>query len=78
MRITATSTDLSALVFYWMAQQWQEKLNMQVFDLPLGAQSAQLYMSWHTTKNNDPGIKWLKHHLLDVIQQDSHLPDCNH
>lgn len=78
MIITAASTELLTLVFRWMAEQWQEKLNLQVFDLPFATHSAPLYMSWHTSKENDPGIQWLKEQLLEVIRQGVLLPGCNH
>ena len=78
MIVTAASTELLCLVHRWLAEQWQEKLNLQVMELPFETKTATLYMSWHVNKSADSGVDWLKQQLLQVLQTEFIFPGCNH
>ncbi len=78
MVVAAASTELLSLSHRWLALQWQEKLNMQILDVPFDIMPAPVYMSWHQSKRDDPGLVWLRQQLEEIMKDIHKLPDCGH
>ena len=67
------ATDLLAIVPRRYANTVAPGFGLQVMPIPFDYPPVRLFLGWKTDKSADPGLNWLKSHLLRVANA-THLP----
>jgi Transcriptional regulator len=63
-----SQTNMVAVAPRWLAEEFSEKLALQVLPLPLKLNSRTCYLSWHESAGRDRGHQWMEELLVDVCR----------
>ncbi len=63
-----SQTQLVAIAPRWLAEEFTEKLNIQVLPLPMKLNSRTCYLSWHEAAGRDKGHQWMEELLVSVCR----------
>ena len=64
-----SQTHLIAIAPRWLAEEFAEKLQLQVLPLPLKLNSRTCYLSWHEAAGRDKGHQWMEELLVSVCSR---------
>lgn len=64
-----SQTHLIAIAPRWLAEEFAEKLQLQVLPLPLKLNSRTCYLSWHEAAGRDKGHQWMEELLISVCSR---------
>ncbi|MGK9172577.1 transcriptional regulator LeuO [Yokenella regensburgei] len=64
-----SQTHLIAIAPRWLAEEFAEKLHLQVLPLPLKLNSRTCYLSWHEAAGRDKGHQWMEELLVSVCSR---------
>ena len=63
-----SQTNLVAIAPRWLAEEFSEKLALQVLPLPMKLNSRTCYLSWHEAAGRDRGHQWMEELLVNVCR----------
>lgn len=63
-----SQTNLVAIAPRWLAEEFSEKLALQVLPLPMKVNSRTCYLSWHEAAGRDRGHQWMEELLVNVCR----------
>ena len=63
-----SQTNLVAIAPRWLAEEFSEKLALQVLPVPMKVNSRTCYLSWHEAAGRDRGHQWMEELLLNVCR----------
>lgn len=63
-----SQTNLVAIAPRWLAEEFSEKLALQVMPLPMKVNSRTCYLSWHEAAGRDRGHQWMEELLVNVFR----------
>lgn len=63
------NTDLIAMVPEDFARIAVKSFNIEMYPLPFKVTSQRLYMTWKKSRENDPGLKWLRERVLNAHEE---------
>ncbi|MEB4673370.1 transcriptional regulator LeuO [Enterobacteriaceae bacterium G50] len=63
-----SQTHLVAIAPRWLAEEFSEKLALQVLPLPMKLNSRTCYLSWHEAAGRDRGHQWMEELLVNVCR----------
>lgn len=63
-----SQTNLVAIAPRWLAEEFSEKLSLQVLPLPMKLNSRTCYLSWHEAAGRDRGHQWMEELLVNVCR----------
>lgn len=63
-----SQTHLVAIAPRWLAEEFAEKLSLQILPLPLKLNSRTCYLSWHEAAGRDKGHQWMEELLVSVCR----------
>lgn len=64
-----SQTHLIAIAPRWLAEEFAEKLQLQILPLPLKLNSRTCYLSWHEAAGRDKGHQWMEELLVSVCSR---------
>lgn len=64
-----SQTHLVAIAPRWLADEFAEKLDLQILPLPLKLNSRTCYLSWHEAAGRDKGHQWMEELLVSVCHR---------
>jgi LysR family transcriptional activator for leuABCD operon len=64
-----SQTHLVAIAPRWLAEDFSDRLNLQVMPLPLKLNSRTCYLSWHEAAGRDKGHQWMEELLASVCRR---------
>ncbi len=64
-----SQTHLVAIAPRWLAEEFSDRLNLQVMPLPLKLNSRTCYLSWHEAAGRDKGHQWMEELLASVCRR---------
>lgn len=64
-----SQTHLIAIAPRWLAEEFAEKLQLQILPLPLKLNSRTCYLSWHEAAGRDKGHQWMEELLVTVCSR---------
>lgn len=64
-----SQTHLVAIAPRWLAEDFSDRLNLQVMPLPLKLNSRTCYLSWHEAAGRDKGHQWMEELLVSVCRR---------
>ncbi len=64
-----SQTHLIAIAPRWLAEEFAEKLQLQVLPLPLKLNSRTCFLSWHEAAGRDKGHQWMEELLVSVCSR---------
>ncbi len=64
-----SQTHLIAIAPRWLAEEFAEKLQLQVLPLPLKLNSRTCYLSWHEAAGRDKGHQWMEELLVSICSR---------
>lgn len=64
-----SQTHLVAIAPRWLADEFAEKLDLQILPLPLKLNSRTCYLSWHEAAGRDKGHQWMEELLVSICQR---------
>jgi len=63
-----SQTNMVAVAPRWLAEEFSEKLSLQVLPLPMKFNSRTCYLSWHESAGRDKGHQWMEELLVSVCR----------
>ncbi|MEO3990049.1 transcriptional regulator LeuO [Pseudocitrobacter cyperus] len=63
-----SQTNMVAIAPRWLAEEFSEKLELQVLPLPMKLNSRTCYLSWHEAAGRDRGHQWMEELLVNVCR----------
>lgn len=63
-----SQTHLVAIAPRWLAEEFSEKLALQVLPLPMKVNSRTCFLSWHEAAGRDRGHQWMEELLINVCR----------
>jgi LysR family transcriptional activator for leuABCD operon len=63
-----SQTNMVAVAPRWLAEEFSEKLSLQVLPLPMKLNSRTCYLSWHEAAGRDRGHQWMEELLVSVCR----------
>lgn len=64
-----SQTNMVAIAPRWLAEEFAEKLQLQVLPLPAKLNSRTCYLSWHEAARRDKGHQWLAELLVSLCRR---------
>lgn len=64
-----SQTHLVAIAPRWLANEFAEKLQLQILPLPLKLNSRTCFLSWHEAAGRDKGHQWMEELLVSVCRR---------
>lgn len=62
-------TNMVAIAPRWLANEYADKLGLQLLPLPLKVNSRTCYLSWHDAAGKDKGHLWMEELLVGICQR---------
>ncbi|WP_148873012.1 transcriptional regulator LeuO, partial [Serratia marcescens] len=63
-----SQTELIAIAPRWLAEEFKQKLNLQMLPLPMKLNSRTCFLSWHEAAGRDKGHQWMEELLVSVCR----------
>lgn len=63
-----SQTHLVAIAPRWLAEEFSEKLALQVLPMPMKVNSRTCFLSWHEAAGRDRGHQWMEELLVNVCR----------
>lgn len=70
MLFIVAETDHVATMPRRMAEKFAKSLSLVIQPLPFEIPSSPLFQSWHSSMENDPGHRWLRQRLLELMAEE--------
>lgn len=64
-----SQTQLVAIAPRWLANEFAEKMQLAILQLPLSLNTRTCYLSWHDAAGRDKGHQWMEKMLVSVCQR---------
>ncbi|HDU4510601.1 TPA: transcriptional regulator LeuO, partial [Klebsiella pneumoniae subsp. pneumoniae] len=64
-----SQTQIVAIAPRWLADEFADKLALQILPLPLKVNSRTCYLSWHEAAGRDKGHQWMEELLVDICKR---------
>lgn len=64
-----SQTNMVAIAPRWLANEYADKLGLQLLPLPLKVNSRTCYLSWHDAAGKDKGHQWMEELLVGICQR---------
>ncbi|HDZ9525117.1 TPA: transcriptional regulator LeuO, partial [Klebsiella pneumoniae] len=64
-----SQTQMVAIAPRWLADEFADKLALQILPLPLKVNSRTCYLSWHEAAGRDKGHQWMEELLVDICKR---------
>ncbi|WP_434670831.1 transcriptional regulator LeuO [Klebsiella sp. B345] len=64
-----SQTNMVAIAPRWLANEYVDKLGLQLLPLPLKVNSRTCYLSWHDAAGKDKGHQWMEELLVGICQR---------
>lgn len=64
-----SQTHLVAIAPRWLADEYADKLELQILPLPLKLNSRTCFLSWHEAAGRDKGHQWMEELLVSVCRR---------
>jgi DNA-binding transcriptional LysR family regulator len=67
LAVVVSECDLLGVLGRPLAERFAEKLRLRIFPPPLPLPNVGVYLSWHRSRENDPGHRWLREGIAGLI-----------
>ena len=64
-----SQTHMVAIAPRWLANEFADKLELQILPLPLKVNSRTCFLSWHEAAGRDKGHQWMEELLANICQR---------
>ncbi len=67
LAVVVSECDLLGVLGRALAEKLAEKLRLRIFPPPLPLPNVGVYLSWHRSRENDPGHRWLREGIAGIF-----------